>query len=479
MNWPNPHQPFTANLSLREVAIIGALAVVAFHLAYEVRSCAFVIWIFLFGVAQLARARSPRLAFYPGLVIGLAIYAPQAGFFWNIFGAAAIALWLVLAFWLGIFALTARLVWQRWNPMAASLLVPVVWAGIEYFRSELYYLRFTWLNAGYAFVEFPRIFSSTRLGVYGVGFVLMLTACALWRARARTALRLSYGFLAALALATNFFGRATTPAWERVSAIQVAGLSLGDSSESELLKELDRTIQIHPDTELILLNEYAFVTPPPEAIKHWCRAHKRHLVAGGKDFISENVFFNTAFVIDDHGEIVFRQAKSVPVQFFDDGLPARQQQLWNSPWGKIGICICYDLSYRRVTDRLIRLGAQALLVPTNDELHWGRHEHELHARVARTRAAEFGVPIFRVGSCGIPQLVDAGGQVQAAAVFSSEPRIITGELRLAPSGICPLDTWLAPAASALTALLLIWFCGEAIRAWRLRRAVQFSKVAPV
>ncbi len=46
---------------------------------------------------------------------------------------------------------------------------------------------------------------------------------------------------------------------------------------------------------------------------------------------------------------VFKQAKSVPIEFFQDGRPAAEQRLWHSPWGNLGICICYDLSYSRVT----------------------------------------------------------------------------------------------------------------------------------
>src|SRR5207248_708905 len=50
---------------------------------------------------------------------------------------------------------------------------------LEYFRSELYYLRFSWLNAGYAFSEQVQTVPFRFIGVYGFGFVLMLAACAL------------------------------------------------------------------------------------------------------------------------------------------------------------------------------------------------------------------------------------------------------------------------------------------------------------
>ena len=95
------------------------------------------------------------------------------------------------------------------------------------------------------------------------------------------------------------------------------------------------------------------------------------------------------------------QERAHPV--FKDGLPAPEQKVWDSPWGKIGICICYDLSYTRVTDALVRQGAQMLIVPTMDVETWGQHQHELHARIAPVRAAEYGILIFRVASSGISQ----------------------------------------------------------------------------
>ena len=53
------------------------------------------------------------------------------------------------------------------------MLIPFVWTGLEYFRSELYYLRFSWLNVGYAFAGAPWQGALKLAGTYGVGFVLM------------------------------------------------------------------------------------------------------------------------------------------------------------------------------------------------------------------------------------------------------------------------------------------------------------------
>ena len=54
-----------------------------------------------------------------------------------------------------LFVALARLCLGRFGPKWGWLLIPFVWTGLEYFRSELYYLRFSWLNAGYAFAGAP------------------------------------------------------------------------------------------------------------------------------------------------------------------------------------------------------------------------------------------------------------------------------------------------------------------------------------
>ena len=82
------------------------------------------------------------------LAVGLGIYGPQLAFFRGIFGPAAIVLWLVLAFWLGVFVVILHQVQRRWGTRWAVALAPMGWLGLEFFRSELYYLRFAWVTAG-------------------------------------------------------------------------------------------------------------------------------------------------------------------------------------------------------------------------------------------------------------------------------------------------------------------------------------------
>jgi predicted amidohydrolase len=226
---------------------------------------------------------------------------------------------------------------------------------------------------------------------------------------------------------------------------------------------LDKLIALQPEAQLLVLSEYTFHSPVPENIKRWCRKHERYLIVGGEDEGPRGDFYNTAFVVGPTGDVVFRQVKSVPIQFFKDGLPAHEQAVWNSPWGKLGICICYDLSYTRVTDRLVRMGAQGLIVPTMDVIDWGQRQHELHALVAPTRAAEYGVPIFRLASSGISQCIGNSGKVISATGCPAQGDVLSGTMRLGAVGELPLDRGLAPFSTGVSGVLFLFFIISEVR----------------
>jgi apolipoprotein N-acyltransferase len=225
---------------------------------------------------------------------------------------------------------------------------------------------------------------------------------------------------------------------------------------------LDGALKKFPQSELFVLSEYTFDRPIPQSVKDWCKNHHKWLVAGGEDPVSAKQYYNTAFVVGPEGQIVFQQVKCVPIQFMKDGLPARDQRVWNSPWGKLGLAVCYDASYTRVTDELIRQGAQALILPTMDVADWGRYQHELHGRIAPMRAAEYDVPIFRLCSSGISQFVQSGGHVAASAPFPGQGALLAAQLELPSRGHLPPDRLLAPVSVALTVLILLWLLLESL-----------------
>ena len=454
--------PAQSSLSSRATLAWAMAAIVCFHLAYASSTTSFLIVGYLVCLAQLTRVSSGRRAFYWGLAVGFCTVAPQLGCFWVIFGPAAIVLWLIVAFWIGLFVTLARFCRQRLGIWPGALLMPFLWTGLEYFRSELYYLRFSWINVGYALAETPSMPLFKWLGMYGVGFLSMAAAVVIGCLRFKQAMLFTLRF--GLVLIIILFGHAyfRTPDKPAARTLSVAGVQLEFPSQDEVIAALDELVKRAPKTELFVLSEYTFDGPIPAGVRDWCRRNERYLVVGGKDPAFGTNFFDTAFVIGPSGDVVFRQTKSVPIQFMNDGLPATQQRLWDSPWGKLGFCVCYDLSYTRVIDRLVRMGAQALIVPTMDVVDWGRREHELHARVAPVRSAEHGLPIFRVASSGISQWTDRFGRVQAKAGFPGQGEPIVGELNLEPGGTIPVDRWLAPASTGVTGAVLLWLLISAL-----------------
>lgn len=459
--------PFPASkpLKWKYAILLIVVAAVCFNAAYTPAAPSpwgLLMVGYLIAVVQLARLPSTRQAFYAGLITGLLCFGPQLAFFWGIFGSAAAALWTILAFWIALFVALTHVALIRLGTKNTVWLMPFLWTGLEYFRSELYYLKFAWLNAGFAFSGWPLLPLHT-LGVYGIGFCLAAYAGLFLLFRVKHIMVGSVVGMGVLAVGYGLFSAPTGSALSNQPKPRIAGVQLEFPIISELQQSLDNAITAQPDVSLVVLSEYTLDGPPPQALKDWCREHELYLIVGGKAPADGKNYYNTAFVISTNGEVVFQQAKCVPIQFFKDGRPAPEQKLWDSPWGKIGICICYDLSYSRVTDELARQGAQMLIVPTMDVSEWGRHEHVLHARIAPVRAAEYGIPIFRVASSGISQGVDRQGNVQVSTPFPGEGGILYFATRPGRVATLPLDRWLAPGAGGITGLFIAWLGLEKLR----------------
>jgi apolipoprotein N-acyltransferase len=425
------------------------------------------------ALLTLRLANTARQAFYPGVLAGFSVFVPYTLFFWQLFPWVAVVLWALLALWHGIFAAALRGVHRRYGNGWGLIAAPFLWTGLEYLRAEVWPLRFTWLTLGSAAGHAPAVWPV--MGVYGWSFLGVAIGAALigpvlnpGKLGSRLFALAALGFLA---ISPYLSHRPAPPPAHR--HVKIAGLQLEFPSTPEVIGALGESLETHPDTELFVLSEYTFTGEVPESIRQWCQRHRRWMVVGGRapavteptpttwsllahgTFKTTQDFRNTVYVVDTNGAVVFTQAKSQPIQFLDDGLPASKQTLWESPWGRIGIAICYDASYRRVMDRLVALGAEALILPAMDVVEWGATEHRMNALQSELRALEYRIPIVRVASSGISQYlpVDATGLKTPIGAGN----ILFCDLLIpdSPKTYIPWDRYGAPSCSVLACLIIL------------------------
>jgi len=376
------------------------------------------------------------------------MYAPPLAFFYGLFGAPAVLLWLLLAIWPATFVVLVRWIEQSQGRTLALVMAPFLWTCLEYIRCEVWWLRFSWLSVG-SLLEHSGPFAWQKFGVYGLGTLVMGAASlAHGIAKRDSSWRESLFLPIGLAIVVGAHHLPVNHPASSRPPLRFAAVQLEFPGFPELLEALNRVAKEKPDAELVLLPEYALDGPVPDSLREWCRRHQKWLVVGGKEPMDSTHYFNTAYVLGTNGATVFQQAKSRPIQLFKDGQPAISQQVWESPWGKLGIAICYDASYREVMDELVRQGAAAFLVLSMDVEDWGATEHRLNAQQARLRCLESGAPMVRVGSSGISQWISSTGKELATAEFPGPGAILSGALEIPDSpGTRPWDSWFAPVCA--------------------------------
>jgi len=220
-----------------------------------------------FGLIQASQLGSSRTNFYRGLAIGLLIYAWQLRFFLNIFSEAAVVLWLILAFWIGLFMVLANHYQRRRNMALQILLLVSSWMTLEYFRGELYYLKFTWITPGMAFSPSDALRSIGWMGVYGLSTCCL--AIASLSPLFEPAKRLDWVWGSTL-MTGMFLVLVSAPYPSHTPSIQtieIGGVHVDDPGSANGLLVLERFMDQHPQTELIVLAEYAFLGEPPESLR--------------------------------------------------------------------------------------------------------------------------------------------------------------------------------------------------------------------
>ena len=115
-----------------------------------------------------------------------------------------------------------------------------------------------------------------------------------------------------------------------------------------------------------------------------------YIVAGSIPELEGDRVYNTSFVYGPDGKQIARHRK---VHLFDINVeggqyfkesdvlsPGEEITVFDSPWGKIGLCICFDIRFSEFFMLMAQRGAQAIIVPGAFNMTTGPAHWELHFR---------------------------------------------------------------------------------------------------
>jgi apolipoprotein N-acyltransferase len=446
---------------------------------------------------------SPRLVARYSFWFGAGLFL--FGTYWtyisiHVFGQAP--LWLALFLMLGLvvvmgiyFALTGWLMTAltQGKPERLILAAPAGWVAVEWFRGW-FLTGFPWLSLGYGQIDSPLAGWLPIVGVYGVSFLVVLTASAFVAALAYTGqprqLAIATVVLPWLAGFALQWLEWTEPAGEPLTATIVQG-GIGQDQKWQreqfqpTLELYRNSILANRDSDLIVWPEVAIpaYTDEVEAYldvlqddllnaqqtlalgileREGKRVYNSVLVLGGADrqvyrkrhLVPYGEYFPVPDAVRE-----WMRLSSLPYQDMIRGDPV--QPLPEMRGGiRLAVAICYEDAYG--AEQLYALPEAGLLVNVSNDAWFGDSiaPHQ-HLEIARARALEAGRFVVRATNTGVSAFIGPDGELlQTApqfryATLSMDVMPMRGMTPYARTGNWPTVT--------LALLIVAWF------AWRARR----------
>jgi apolipoprotein N-acyltransferase len=399
------------------------------------------------------RGRRPRAAAGLAFVAGVVYYCLLCSWI-RYFGAVAVIPFAIGmgAYWAAAGATTA---WLRARGLASAWLTAAVWVSAEALLARWPFGGFSWGEVGYAFHDLAPARAVASVG--GVALVSFL-AVALNAFLAdllsvhRTARQYAWSEVGIAVIALVVVAATVTRAQPPVVGSLRVALVQGNDKNRELTDaelnarylpsshfELARNIS--DPVDLIVFPESSMDADPRtdpyirSNLERIARVHNAWVLAnatvdappdGAKVLNLDVLFGPDGEVVGTYskrhlvpfGESVpFRAAlqhlvselKQVPRDY--KGGPTRG--LFDVAGVRIGTLICFESAFGYQVRPLVRDGAEALVVSTNNRSYRRSANSEQHVAISQMRAAETGRPVVQAAISGISAVIDADGVVRA------------------------------------------------------------------
>ena len=424
-------------------------------------------WAALVPLLFLATTNKPSVCFTLGWFVG--VCHGVSLLYWityvvNHYGNLPLPVSLVVCFLLvaylalfpGLFCAGLSWLWQRglpWLPLA-----PFLWVTLELGKSHLL-TGFPWENFGYSQYRWlPVIQMADLAGVYGISFVLVLSSVLLFQMisasehqKKRVTRLISILLLVGLLSVVYGYGRwrmATLESHQdqpfKVAMVQgnVSQDTKWDPAfqEATLKKYVRLTNEVaKQQPDLLVWPETA--TPfyfladrqNTKTLIREVQKLKRPLLFGSPAYRrkgTELKLYNRAYLLDGGGMVTgyYDKIHLVPfgeyvpwqkILFFVDKLvqaagnfaSGKHARVLEVSAARVGVLICYEVIFPKLSRNLAKGGANLLVNITNDAWFGRSSAPHQHLSMAVLRAVENRIPIARCANTGISAFIDARGRI--------------------------------------------------------------------
>lgn len=172
--------------------------------------------------------------------------------------------------------------------------------------------------------------------------------------------------------------------------------------------------------DLILFPLYTFPEDAlrnPEFFLGLARETKTHILVStyvpnvpGQSLL-EAGFFNAAILYSPEGKIAdhYKAVRSSPFRDVAE-FTERKYKVLDTPFGKVGILLCYEDTLPEIAKEAVQKGAEILIAPSNPGHFAGTHMPYYHLMQDRLRAIESNRSVVRISTNGYSAVVDRLGR---------------------------------------------------------------------
>ncbi len=125
------------------------------------------------------------------------------------------------------------------------------------------------------------------------------------------------------------------------------------------------------------------------------KERKVYIIGGSIPEIDNGKLYNTSVIFDEYGEIIGKHRKvhlfdiniKNKIKYFESDVlsPGDKATIVDTKFGKIGVCICYDIRFPELVKKMANEGANMIIAPSAFNMVTGPAHWEI---IARSRALD-------------------------------------------------------------------------------------------